>query len=60
MKKPVIKQLDSGYTLIWYSLECFAQIPPDWKGKIPDEFIFNSEWNRDRINEGRKEIQNEH
>ena len=49
--KTAIKHFDSGWTLIRFSRECFAQIPTGWKGKIPDEYIFHPEWNRDRINE---------
>jgi hypothetical protein len=48
---PEIKQLDSGWILIRFSRECFAQVPPKWIGKIPDEYIFYPEWNRERINE---------
>ena len=55
MNEPVKKYLDSGYILIWYSKECFAQIPTGWKGKIPDEYIFHPEWNRERINEKRRQ-----
>jgi hypothetical protein len=47
---PIIKILLSGWTLIWFSRECFAQVPTGWKGELPDEYIFNPEWNRDRIN----------
>jgi len=56
MNEPSIKHLDSGYALIWYSKECFAQIPMGWEGKIPDEYIFNPAWNRERINEGRRNL----
>jgi len=48
--QPIVKCLPSGWTLIRFSKECFAQVPPGWKAGIPDEFIFNPEWNRDRIN----------
>lgn len=49
--QPVVKCLLSGWTLIRFSKECFAQVPPGWKGEIPDEYIFHPEWNRDLINE---------
>ena len=47
---PKITELSSGWILIKFSQECFAQIPKGWIGEIPDEYIFNPEWNRDRIN----------
>ncbi len=47
---PIIKKLSSGWTLIWYSQECFAQIPSGYIGEIPDEYIFNPEWNKEKIN----------
>ena len=48
--RPVVKCLSSGWTLIRFSKECFAQVPTGWKGEIPDEYIFHPDWNRDRIN----------
>jgi hypothetical protein len=47
---PIFKRLTSGWTLIKFSNECFAQIPAGNKGLIPDEYIFNPEWNREIIN----------
>ena len=49
--QPIIKCFPSGWTLIRFSKECFAQVPTGWRGRIPDEYIFAPEWNRDRINE---------
>ncbi len=48
---PTIKTLPSGWILIRFSPQCWAQIPTGWVGHIPDEYIFDPEWNRDRINE---------
>lgn len=56
--KPIIKYLPSGWTLIKFSNECFAQIPLGWKGEIiSDEYIFNPEWNRETINNWRKKVE---
>jgi len=49
------KLLDSGWILLWISGTSryggWAQIPPGFIGeKIPDEYIFEPEWNRDRVN----------
>jgi len=49
--QPVVQRLSSGWTLIRFSKECFAQVPTGWKGEIPDCYIFHPDWNRDRINE---------
>jgi len=45
-----IKKLDSGWILIKKNSEVWAQVPKGWKGKIPDEYIFHADWNRDSIN----------
>lgn len=43
--------LESGYLYIWLNKYCFAQVPQGFVGdKIPDEYIFHAEWNRERIN----------
>ena len=46
-----IKNLDSGWILLKINKECWAQIPKEWVGPIPDEYIFHPDWNRERINE---------
>ena len=44
--------LSSGYLRIELHAQCFAQLPPQFIGDtIPDEFIFQPEWNRGPINE---------
>ncbi len=48
---PVVKCLPSGWILIRFSHQCWAQVPPGWKGHIPDEYIFDPDSNRERINE---------
>ena len=46
-----IQKLDSGFIRISVSRECWAQIPPNMTGDtISDDYIFNPEWNRERIN----------
>lgn len=50
---PTVKYLPSGWILIKFSNECFAQVPDGLKGIIADEYIFNPEWNRERINNWR-------
>jgi len=45
-----IKKLDSGWILVKKNSEVWAQVPPGWKGEIPDEYIFHPEWNRDEVN----------
>ncbi len=50
---PIVKHLPSGWILIKFSNECFAQIADKGKGIIADEYIFNPEWNRERINNWR-------
>ena len=45
------RRLESGYLYIRLSSMCFAQLPPGFCGDtVPDEFIFQPEWNRERIN----------
>ena len=45
------KTLPSSWRRIQLSETCWAQLPPSWIGEIiPDEFIFNPAWNRDKIN----------
>ena len=51
MKEPIIKKLESGYTHIRWNANCWAQIPPQFcESVIPDEYIFNPNWTRDKIN----------
>lgn len=51
MTEPVIKLLESGYVHVRWSSECWAQFPPWFTGDtLPDEYIFNPEWNRERVN----------
>ncbi len=47
-----MKRLDSGWLrLSVCGTNAWAQVPPGFSGTtIPDEFIFDPEWNRDRIN----------
>ena len=43
--------LPTGYLFIRLSRNCFAQIPPGFAGEtIPDEYIFQPEWTREKIN----------
>ncbi len=43
--------LSSGWRRIGLHEESFAQMPPGFtRSTIPDEYIFNPEWNRDAIN----------
>lgn len=52
-----ISRLDSGYTLIRFSSQCWAQIPEGFVGDtVPDEYIFQPEWNRKIINKIWREI----
>ncbi len=52
-----ISRLSSGYTLIRLNSQCWAQIPEGFVGDIvPDEYIFQPEWNRDAINKVWREI----
>jgi hypothetical protein len=52
-----ISRLDSGYTLIRLNSQCWAQIPAGFTGDtIPDEYIFQPEWNRDTVNSVWKDI----
>ena len=45
------KTLESGWTLLRLSSVSFAQVPPGFHSQtIPDEYIFDPEWNRDAIN----------
>ena len=49
--KPTQKTLESGWTLVRWHRECFAQLPPNFSGgAIPDEYIFKPAWNRERVN----------
>ena len=48
---PEVKKLSSGWLHIRVSSECWAQIPWSHTGPIPDEYIFQPSWNRDRINQ---------
>lgn len=51
MKKTItLQQLESGYMRIEVD-RAWCQIPRGFCGtEIPDEFIFQPEWNRNRIN----------
>lgn len=52
-----ISRLDSGYTLIRLGSQCWAQIPEGFSGDtVPDEYIFQPEWNREEINKVWKDI----
>ena len=52
-----ISRLGSGYTNIRVNSQCWAQIPAGFIGEtIPDEYIFQPEWNRDAINKIWKDI----
>ena len=49
---PEIIYLDSGYIKIHWTQQCWAQIPKDFNGDIiPDQYIFNPEWNSTKIND---------
>jgi hypothetical protein len=47
----VIKLLATGWLHIRLSNECWAQVPQNWNGPIPDEYIFHADANRKRIND---------
>ena len=47
----MVKILPSGWLHIRLSGECWAQVPPGWADHIPDEYIFNPAWTRNRVNE---------
>ena len=48
---PTVTRLPSGYTLIRWSRECLAQIPPGFAGEyIPDHMMTSAAWNRERVN----------
>jgi hypothetical protein len=48
--------LPSGYRQLRWNAEQWAQVPPGFCGEtIPDEFIFNPDWNRELINRYWKE-----
>lgn len=53
MTEPTITRLSSGYTLIWFNAECWAQIPPgtSLNDPIDDKYIFHPSWNWRRIND---------
>jgi hypothetical protein len=52
-----ISRLDSGYTFIRLNSQCWAQIPEGFSGEtVPDEYIFQPEWNRAAINKIWKDI----
>ena len=50
LRIPSINKLDSGYFRISFSKQSFAQFPSNFKGVLTDEYIFQSEWNRQRYN----------
>ena len=54
-----IKKSDSGYIYIRFNGEIWGQVPPGfdlWSAdKIPDEYLFNPNWTRNRFNELWKE-----
>ena len=52
-----ISRLGSGYIFIRLNSQCWAQIPEGFVGEtIPDEYIFQPEWNREAINKVWKDI----
>ena len=52
-----VSKLSSGYTIIRLNSQCWAQIPESFLGEtVPDEYIFQPEWNRDAINKIWKDI----
>lgn len=52
-----ISRLSSGYTLIRLNSQCWAQIPEGFVGDaVPDEYIFQPEWNREALNKAWKDI----
>ena len=52
-----ISRLSSGYTMIRLNSQCWAQIPEGFSGEtVPDEYIFQPEWNREAINKVWKDV----
>lgn len=50
-KVPTVTRLASGFVLVRWSAECWAQIPAGFDGEvIPDEYIFAPLWNSERVN----------
>jgi hypothetical protein len=48
---PRIVRMDTDYYHVRWSSECWAQFPVDFGGDmLPDEYIFNPGWHRERIN----------
>ena len=48
---PSVTVLASGWTHIRWTAQTWAQLPPGFHGdRIPDEYIFNPGWCRDRVN----------
>ena len=57
LASPTVTKIDTGYTLISWNCNQWAQIPTGFCGeKIPDEMIFKPEWNRGLINEWWRKI----
>lgn len=47
-----VEELSSGYIRVsWPPSSAFAQFPSDFSGEtIPDEYIFEPDWNRNLVN----------
>lgn len=51
MGQPFVKRLASGWLHVWWTPQAWAQLPPGFcAAVIPDEYVFNPGWCRDRVN----------